>query len=50
MVGKVRFSYFYTTNEVGEPYLHVSAKLPKHVITGICDCISSEYKLNNPEY
>ena len=44
MVGKVRFLYFYTTNEVGEPYLHVSAKLPKHVIVGICDCIMSEYE------
>ena len=44
MIGKVRFLYNYTTNEVGEPYLHVFAKLPKHVIVGICDCIMSEYE------
>jgi hypothetical protein len=44
VIGKVRFMYNYTTNEVGEPYLHVFAKLPKHVIVGICDCIMAEYE------
>lgn len=43
-VGQVPFHGFHTSNEVGEPYLCVTAALPKHVIEGICACILSEYK------
>ena len=46
VIGKVRFMYNYITNEVGEPFLQIFAKLPKHVIIGICDCIMSEYRLS----
>lgn len=45
-IGSVMFTLMYTTNEVGEPFFRVNAKLPKHVIIGICDCIMSEYRLS----
>lgn len=45
-IGSVKFTLIYTTNEVGEPFFSVNAKLPKHVIIGICDCIMSEYRLS----
>lgn len=42
-VGMVTFYGTYTTNEVNEPYLIVTAKLPRHIIEGICNCIRAEY-------